>query len=193
MYLPNPYKMYDTIKKTIFKNESRQITNTVYILPKNNYNDIDNISSYSSISYETQDIDKKDLQSICIQDDIDELKTVTIEQTIPFAPCLQYGKVLKVINSREIILASRIYNGYTKITKPKLYNFNITLNDIPYFGVLDNIMKEKLTSLILNKIVIICNIKIDTESNITFANIYLNNIYINEHLIHVYNDIIDNK
>ena len=104
---------------------------------------------------------------------------ISLEDTIPFTPSVKYGKVLKVCSPREIIIASRIYNGYTKAIKPKLYRFHITLSSVPFFGVKEHEAKQKLITMIMDKIVIIENLYTNPESHIMFADLYLANLHVN--------------
>lgn len=139
--------------------------------------EVNSMSGYSSIS--SRSSHKDDIKSIHIEEDIRELSNVSFEHTMPFTPTIKYGKVLKVCSPREIVIASRIYNGYTKLLKPNLYRFHVTLSNIPYFGVKDREAKEKLIAMILNKIVIIENLHTNPESQIMFADIYLADLHVN--------------
>lgn len=148
--------------------------------------DFQSESGYSSISIDQSPQNDQDLQSIIIKEDIQELSVISIEDTVPFTPNIQYGKVLEVKSPRDIIIASRIYNGYTKMLKPRLYRFHITLKDIPYFGIHEEQITVHLTTMILDKIVVINNTYTHPESNIIFAEIYLNGIDINRYLLELY-------
>ena len=121
-----------------------------------------------------------------IEEDLKQLMKVSYQDTVTFTPNIQYGKVLRVLSPRDIIIASRIYNGYTKVLKPKLYRFHIILSNIPYFGVKDDEIREELTKMILNNIVVINNMYTHAESNMIFAEIYLNGLDVNNFLLSLY-------
>ena len=87
-------------------------------------------SRSSSVSIEDSVSEKIDVQSIQVDQDIEMLSSVILEHTVPFVPNIQYGKVLEVYSSTEFLIASRIYNGYTKILRPTLYRFRIRLRGI---------------------------------------------------------------
>jgi hypothetical protein len=122
---------------------------------------IDTMSIASSISHDDIRYDenekKSDLQSIIFNEDIQILEEVQKTDTKTFVPNIQYGKVLEIISGTEILVAARIYNGYTKVLGPSLYNFRIRLRNVPYFGIYEECAKNELSALILNKIVLIKN------------------------------------
>ena len=98
---------------------------------------------------------KSDIQSIIINEDIQMLEAVQTKDTKTFVPNIQYGKVLEIISGTEFLVAARIYNGYTKVLAPTLYNFRIRLRNVPFFGIYEECAKTELSLLILNKIVLI--------------------------------------
>jgi hypothetical protein len=120
---------------------------------------IDTASIASSISHDDINYDefdmKSDIQSIIINEDIQMLESVQTKDTKTFVPNIQYGKVLEIISCTEFLVAARIYNGYTKVLAPILYNFRIRLRNVPFFGIYEECAKNELSSLILNKIVLI--------------------------------------
>jgi len=136
------------------------------------------LSGYSSISYENE----CDIQSIHIQQDIQDLSTIEFEDTTIFTPNIKYGKVLQVLSPREIVVASRIYNGYTKVLRPKLYRFYIKLSNVKHYDMNENKVKEKLTTMILDKIVVIEKLYIHPDTNIMYADVYLSDIHINKYV-----------
>jgi hypothetical protein len=157
--------------------------------------DIDTGSCYSSISIDgfsgpsrksSPGILSTDVQSIHVEQDIENLSSVSIDETIPFTPNIQYGKVLEVRSPRDIVIASRIYNGYTKVLKPKLYRFHVTLSNIPYYGIHDENAKQILTKILLNQIVVIQNTYTHPESNIIFAEVFHNGMDVNNFLLNLF-------
>jgi len=121
---------------------------------------IDTASIASSISHDEincEELDlKSDIQSIIINEDIQMLEAVqTKDDSKTFVPNIQYGKVLEIISGTEFLVVARIYNGYTKVLAPILYNFRIRLRNVPFFGIYEECAKNELSSLILNKIVLI--------------------------------------
>ena len=121
---------------------------------------IDTASIASSISHDDINYDefdmKSDIQSIIINEDIQILEAVqTKDDSKTFVPNIQYGKVLEIISGTEFLVVARIYNGYTKVLAPTLYNFRIRLHNVPFFGIYEECAKNELSSLILNQIVLI--------------------------------------
>ena len=156
-------------------------------------------SRCSSVTMEQQDNvrheeeeDVVDVQSIQIAHDIHELASVVIEDTIPFLPNIQYGKVLEVYSGSEFLIAARIYNGYTKVLRPQLYRFRIKLHGVS--GLMgDDTLREELASMILDKIVIVYRLMMDVSECFIDsppflfhtvcclgANVYLGNRHIND-------------
>lgn len=153
-------------------------------------------SRCSSVTMEQQDTnqceDVVDVQSIQIAHDIHELASVVIEDTIPFLPNIQYGKVLEVYSGSEFLIAARIYNGYTKVLRPQLYRFRIKLRGVSGL-VGDDTLREELASMILDKIVIVYRLMMDVSECFIDsppflfhtvcclgANVYLGNRHIND-------------
>lgn len=116
-------------------------------------------SRSSSVSIEESMSDKIDIQSIQVDHDIESLLDVTFENTVPFIPNVQYGKVLEVYSSTEFLIASRIYNGYTKVLRPILYRFRIHLRGTESMPDTEDEMCKKLKKLILGKIVILYHLQ----------------------------------
>lgn len=147
-------------------------------------------SRCSSVTMEQQPeqnySDDMDVQSIQIARDISELAEVKLEDTVHFVPNIQYGKVLQVYSGSEFLIASRIYNGYTKVLRPQLYKFRIKMRGI--HGSNDSLLSvsmcNDLASMILNKIVILYQLVFDSNgSNDTMclgAEVYLGNLHIND-------------
>lgn len=132
--------------------------------------------------------DNVDIQSIQITRDITELAEVSIEDTIDFVPNIQYGKVLQVYSGSEFLIASRIYNGYTKVLRPRLYKFRIKLRGIATYSMPcgDDAMYKKLTSMILDKIVILYQLALDVDNSNNHTcccclngEVYLGSLHIN--------------
>jgi hypothetical protein len=136
------------------------------------------MSPFSEISMEEQEhkLDSQsvesDMQTIQFDDDIMFLQDVKLCDTTMFTPNIQYGKVVRVLSGSELLVAARIYNGYTKVLFPKLYCFRIRLRDVAFFGIHEDAAMEELKRLILDKIVLLTNI---TTSNDGFndAKVYL--------------------
>ena len=142
-------------------------------------------SRCSSVTMEQQDTnqceDVVDVQSIQIAHDIRELATVVIEDTIPFLPNIQYGKVLEVYSGSEFLIAARIYNGYTKVLRPQLYRFRIKLSGVNLVD--DDVLREDLASMILDKIVILYHLMFDVSLDTVCclgASVYVGNHHIND-------------
>jgi hypothetical protein len=112
--------------------------------------------SHDDINYKENDM-KSDIQSIIFNEDIQILEEVQKIHTNTFVPNIQYGKVLEIISGTEFLVAARIYNGYTKVLAPILYNFRIRLRNVSFFGIYEECAKNELSALILNKIVLIKN------------------------------------
>ena len=139
-----------------------------------------NMSPFSEISIEEHKPDIKsdikseetDVQTIQFDNDIMSLQDVKLCDTTMFTPNIQYGKVVRVLSGSELLVAARIYNGYTKVLFPKLYCFRIRLRDVSFFGIHEDAATEELERLILDKIVLLTNI---TTSNDGFndAKVYL--------------------
>ena len=168
-------------------------------------------SCQSSISagYEEPHLD--DVQSIVIQEDLQLLMEATYEDTKPFVPNIQYGKVLGVYPDGSLMLAARIYNGYTKVLAPVLYHINIHLHGVVHPSVVvvadaDKPVSERLrdvfcsnrstassvtspseilTTLLLGKIVIVYNVYAGEHGKL-YADVYHDNVHINRHMNHIY-------
>jgi hypothetical protein len=139
-------------------------------------------SMNSSISYE--ECPEPDLQSILVSEDMKELEGVDFCETVPFVPAVQYGKVLQINSGSEFVMAARVYNGYTKMLRPKLYRFTIKLRHIPDFKSLD---KEKyaiqlLTKMILNKVVHLRKVE-STGTDKLCADVIYEQLYINNYIL----------
>ena len=174
--------VYSKSSQNNFENNIERITPKLFT-PSPEIDLLSSASGYSSISYESLLKHDEDLHSIHVEHDIEELSSIAFEDTESFVPKIKYGKVIKVLSPRDIIIACRIYNGYTKVLKPKLYRFNITLSGIPYYGSNEELIHNKLTTMILDKIVVIENIYIHPESNLLYADIYLSKLNINSILL----------
>lgn len=161
----------------------KQNTSIVHFptIQSHRFNQQYNMSPFSEISMEDHksDVhvrsDESDVQTIQFDDDIMFLQDVKLCDTTMFIPNIQYGKVVRVLSGSELLVAARIYNGYTKVLFPKLYCFRIRLRDVSFFGIHEGTAKEELKRLILDKIVLLTNI---TTSNDGFvdAKVYLLNI-----------------
>ena len=184
---PKPRPWYDVLYGYMRKCNSASPSPSPSNNIKNGIIENDSVSSkYSSISVENVSVYNQseiDLQCIYIEEDIHSLSKASIEETIPFSPDIQYGKVLKVINPREIIIASRIYNGYTKILKPKLYRFHIRLYNVPYFDEREGEIKSNLSYLILNKIVLLTDVFMNSNNGTIYANLFINGIHVNDFIL----------
>lgn len=184
---PKPAKKYDV--QSIFDGFSKR--NTAIAHKSSTSPNLD--SRCSSVTMEQQlehnnySDDIMDVQSIQIARDIHELAEVKLEDTIHFVPNIQYGKVLQIYSGSEFLIASRIYNGYTKVLRPQLYKFRIKMRGIVgnNESLLSVTMCKELTSMILDKIVILYQLMFDSNgSNDTTmclcAEVYLGNLHIND-------------
>jgi len=102
-----------------------------------------------------------------------------------YLPPIKKGKVLKVYDGDTFTIVTKLY-----INEP-VYKFQIRINNIDTAeikGTSDNIKKmallakEKLSDLILNKMVIFENISYDKYGRI-LADVYIDNILINKWMI----------
>ena len=129
-----------------------------------------NMSPLSDVSVEQER--ERDVQSIQFDDDISYLLDVKLCDTTMFTPSIQYGKVIHILSGSELLLAARIYNGYTKVLGPRLYCFRIRLRDVSWFGVYEDMAKEELKRLILDKIVLLTHTNMVTDGFVD-AKVYL--------------------
>ncbi len=129
-----------------------------------------NMSPFSDISADKEP--EHDVQSIQFDDDIFYLQDVKLCDTAMFTPNIQYGKVVHILSGSELLIAARIYNGYTKVIGPRLYCFQVRMRDVPNFGVYEDTAKEELKRLILDKIVLLTNTSMVTDGFID-AKVYL--------------------
>jgi len=141
-----------------------------------------NTSNYDPFDTEPQDT-AIDLQSILIDEDIQMLKRAELIDTRPFVPNIKYGKVLHVFDPTRILIAARIYNGYTKVLQPVLYNFTIRLRDVKIVVHDEDRLKEKLKGKILGKIVVLCNISMNHYGEID-ADVVCDKIHINKYILY---------
>lgn len=179
---PKPTKKYDVVQ-SIFDGFSKR--NAAILHKSSTSPNLD--SRCSSVTMEQQPPDSNhcysdDIQSIQIPRDIDELLSVNIEDTVEFVPNVQYGKVLQVLSGSECVIASRIYNGYTKVLRPQLYKFRIKLRGVEC-DEHDETMRNELASMILNKIVILYQLTLEPSPQFSYcclgAEVYLGNLHIN--------------
>lgn len=119
-------------------------------------------------------------------------KKYTWDNTQPFIPPINKGKVIKVYDGDTITIVSKL-NIYFNIfnIKKKYYRFNVRIRDIDcpeitsnneYEKKLAKYIKYKLMDLLLNKSVKLKNIKIDKYGRL-LADVNLNEINITEWLI----------
>jgi len=114
------------------------------------------------------------------------LDKITYENTIPFIPPITSGKVVKVYDGDTFTLASKLPN-----TDGPVYRFTVRLNGIDTPEIKGKTATEKelakrardaLSSLIMNKIVILKNV--DTEKyGRLLAEVYVDDIHINNYMV----------
>jgi hypothetical protein len=121
------------------------------------------LSPFSEISMDLVSSAESDVQTIQFDDDIAFLQDVKLCDTAAFVPNIQYGKVVHVLSGSKLLVAARIYNGYTKVLCPKLYYFHIRLRDVSWSGNSEDPAKEELKRLVLDKIVLLTNVSMSTD------------------------------
>lgn len=144
------------------------------------FNQQSTMSPFSEISMDVEEFQHKpdvrseesDVQTIQFDEDIMFLQDVKLCDTTMFTPNIQYGKVVRVLSGSELLVAARIYNGYTKVLFPKLYCFRIRLRDVSFFGIHEDTATEELKRLVLDKIVLLTNTSMVTDGFID-AKVYL--------------------
>jgi hypothetical protein len=104
----------------------------------------------------------------------------------PFVPPIDRGIVIKVYDGDTITIASRL-----PYQDSPLYRFSVRLNgiDCPEIKGTNSfekecaqIAKQVMTELVLNKLVILKNIKTEKYGRI-LADVYIDELYINEHML----------
>ena len=120
--------------------------------------------------------------SILIQEDLKYIQQVTIEDTISFVPNLRYGKVLSIEDDGQtIVVASRIYNGYTTVLSPHTYRFSLVIDGI--FVIDRAAAYTRLAQILIDNIVYVPYLYAHPESGNLHAQIYMNDIHVNQWMI----------
>jgi hypothetical protein len=120
--------------------------------------------------------------SILIQEDLKYIQQVTIENTISFVPNLRYGKVLSIEDDGQtIVVASRIYNGYTTVLSPHTYRFSLVIDGI--FVIDCAAAYTRLTQILIDNIVYVPHLYVHPESGNLHAQIYIGDIHVNQWMI----------
>lgn len=111
---------------------------------------------------------------------------VTLDDTIPFIPCIQQGRVIKVYDGDTITIASRL-----PIPDSPIYRFQVRLDriDTPEMKGkstderdVAQAAKDALTQLIFNKTVTLKYISIEKYGRL-LADVYCDNLCINDWMI----------
>lgn len=114
------------------------------------------------------------------------LDKITYENTIPFIPPITSGKVVKVYDGDTFTLAAKLPN-----TDGPVYRFTVRLNGIDTPEIKGKTATEKelakrardaLSSLIMNKIIILKNIETEKYGRL-LADVYVEDIHINEYMV----------
>ena len=120
--------------------------------------------------------------SILIQEDLKYIQQVTIEDTISFVPNLRYGKVLSIEDDGQtIVVASRIYNGYTTVLSPHTYRFSLVIDGI--FVIDRAAAYTRLTQILIDNIVYVPHLYVHPESRNLHAQIYIGDVHVNQWMI----------
>lgn len=111
---------------------------------------------------------------------------VTLDDTIPFIPCIQQGRVIKVYDGDTITIASKL-----PIPDSPIYRFQVRLDriDTPEMKSKSTderdvalAAKDALTQLIFNKTVTLKYISIEKYGRL-LADVYCDNVCINDWMI----------
>ena len=114
------------------------------------------------------------------------LDKITYENTIPFIPPITSGKVVKVYDGDTFTLAAKLPN-----TDGPVYRFTVRLNGIDTPEIKGKTATEKelakkardaLSSLIMNKIIILKNIETEKYGRL-LAEVYVDDININNYMV----------
>jgi endonuclease YncB( thermonuclease family) len=114
------------------------------------------------------------------------LSSVIYNDTVPFVPPIESGKVIKVYDGDTITVASKLPN-----TEGPIFRFQVRLNGIDTAEIKAKTMHEKeaailakdaLSKMILNKIVTLKNVSTEKYGRI-LADVYFDNININNWML----------
>jgi endonuclease YncB( thermonuclease family) len=128
---------------------------------------------------------KQDIQENIINDDNWCNNTYDLKCVPRYRPPITKGKVIKVYDGDTFTIVTKLYS-----TEP-VYQFQVRINGIDTAeikGAVDNIKKmsllakEKLSNLILNKVVRLENISYDKYGRI-LSDVYIDNIHINKWMV----------
>lgn len=117
---------------------------------------------------------------------LNSVKDSNWNNTIPYVPPIEKGLVIKVYDGDSITIVTKL----PFINSP-IYRFSVRLNgiDCPEIKGLTSsekecaqIAKKELSNLILNKVVILKNVKTEKYGRI-LADVYLDDLYINSYMI----------
>ena len=122
------------------------------------------------------------LTSILIEEDLKYIQHVTITDTIPFVPNLRYGKVLSVSpDGCTLVVAARIFNGYTTVLSPHTYRFTLVIDGI---CIIDReAAYTVLTHILLNKIVYVPHLYVHPDTGNLHTQIYIGDVHINQWMV----------
>ena len=113
------------------------------------------------------------------------LDNINYENTVPFIPPVERGKVIKVYDGDTITVASKILKG------KDVYRFSVRLNGIDSPEIKGKseaekvsaiVSRDKLSNLILNKVVRLEDVKTEKYGRI-LAEVYLDNLHINQWML----------
>jgi endonuclease YncB( thermonuclease family) len=121
-----------------------------------------------------------------MNDDIEYLVNVVYENTVPFVPPIQVGKVIKVYDGDTFTMVSKLPH-----TEGPIYRFSVRMNGIDSPEIKGKTATEKelakksrdaLSNLILGKIVVLKNVSTEKYGRI-LADVYLGELFVNEWMI----------
>ena len=113
------------------------------------------------------------------------LNDIAYNDTIPFIPPVECGKVVKVYDGDTITVASKILKG------KDLYRFSVRLNGIDSPEIKGKsdaektsaiLSRDKLSDLIFNKVVRLEDVKTEKYGRI-LAEVYLDDLHINKWMV----------
>ena len=140
------------------------------------------VDSRSSPGIVSDTSDDSRRTSIRIDEDLKYIQRVVWEDTVPFVPNIRYGKVLSVEDSATtLVVASRIFNGYTTVLSPVTYRFSLVIAGVQ---VVDQVAaREVLTHILVGRIVSVPHLYIHPVSNQLHAQIYIGDVHLNQWLV----------
>lgn len=146
----------------------------------NCFRPVNNITNSVAETASITTVNDIDIDTNIIEDNIDW------KDTVKFVPPIISGMVLKVYDGDTITIASKL-----PYPESPIYRFSVRLNgiDCPEIKGKDEnekecakIAKEKMTSLVLKKIVTLENVETEKYGRL-LADVYVGDLHVNKHLI----------